>query len=642
MLKRGARALTRLGPQSDRGRLVVAGIVVVAYVAGFIPMYRFAGPDVLQLALALVMAVGYLLGFWPGLLAGLLSFPLNLLLLELVGANSWTILTAPGAMQSAVLVMVLGALLGGLRDVGEQMKRETSARKEEEEARRESEERYRIVAESASEAIFTVDELNRVVFANPAAESIFGYSISEVLGQDFSMLVPAPPNADGITTVAAMRWQHAEFAGRHKSGSEIPLEISFGQYSKDGRYSFTGIVRDITDRKRVESALREAKEAAERANGAKSEFLSRMSHELRTPLNAILGFGQLMEMDPLEGEQKESVEQILKAGRHLLSLINEVLDIARIEAGRLSMSPEPVKVDEVMQETWELIRPLAGQRSITLLGSLDGCGYYVIADRQRLKQVLLNFLSNAVKYNHEGGTVQLACSETGGVLRIEVTDSGSGIKPERMQQLFTPFERLGAEDSGIEGTGLGLALSKRLVEAMGGKIGVDTTPGVGSTFYVEFVVSEGPVERFDRIVELLEDEKKGEDEAAGPRQRTILYIEDNISNFKLIQRVLSYRPGVVLLAAMQGHIGLELAAQHLPDLILLDLNLPDMHGSEVLEQLRLNPLLAETPVVVISADATPGQIQRLMAGGARAYLTKPLDIRQFLELVDETLKAIEV
>src|SRR5688572_29292002 len=178
------------------------------------------------------------------------------------------------------------------------MKRETTARKEEEEARRESEERYRIVAESASEAIFTVDELNRVVFANPAAESIFGYSISEVLGQDFSMLVPAPPNADGITTVAAMRWQHAEFAGRHKSGSEIPLEISFGQYSKDGRYSFTGIVRDITDRKRVESALREAKEAAERANGAKSEFLSRMSHELRTPLNAILGFGQLMEMDP--------------------------------------------------------------------------------------------------------------------------------------------------------------------------------------------------------------------------------------------------------------------------------------------------------------------------------------------------------
>jgi PAS domain S-box-containing protein len=652
LFKRSARMVTRLGPQSDAARLIAAIAVLVAYVAGFIPLYHLAGTDVLQLALALVVAIGYLLGFWPGLLAGLLSFPLNALLLKLAGEDAWQVLTRPGSLQIAVLVLVLGAILGGLRDVGEQMKRELDARKEVEEARRESEERYRIVAESASEAIFTVDERSRIVFANPAAEIIFGYAIPEMLGQDFSVLVPdkngssgSPAGENGKGSIAAMRdrWQRGEFSGRHKSGGEIPLEISFGEYSKDGRHSYTGIVRDITERKQVEAALRDAKEAAERANGAKSEFLSRMSHELRTPLNAILGFGQLLEMDPLEGEQKESVEQILKAGRHLLTLINEVLDIARIEAGRLSMSPEPVKVDDLMKETWELVRPLASQRKITMGpgSSLDACGKYVIADRQRLKQVLLNFLSNAVKYNREGGSLEMACSEpVPGVLRIRVSDTGSGIPADRLPHMFIPFERLGAEETGIEGTGLGLALSKRLVEAMGAKIGVDTKVGVGSTFYVDFALAEGPVERFERISDTLPEDEQQEEKAA--KQRTILYIEDNISNFKLIQRVLSYRPGIGLLAAMQGHIGLELAAQHVPDLILLDLNLPDMHGSEVLEQLHENPKLRNIPVVVISADATPGQIQRLMTQGARAYLTKPLDIRQFLELVDETLKGLEV
>jgi PAS domain S-box-containing protein len=643
--------VTRLGPQSDVGRLFVAFAVVVAYIAGFIPLYRLAGTDVLQLSLGLVVALGYLLGFWPGLVAGLLTFPLNALLLNLAGDSGWAVQMRPSSLQIAVLVLVLGAILGGLRDVGEQMKRELEARKEVEEARRESEERYRIVAESASEAIFTVDEQSRIVFANPAAQSIFGYAIPEMLGQDFSVLVPdrngatGSPAANGKGSLAAMRdrWQRGEFWGRHKSGGEIPLEISFGEYSKDGRHSFTGIVRDITERKQVESALRDAKEAAERANGAKSEFLSRMSHELRTPLNAILGFGQLLEMDPLEGEQKESVEQILKAGRHLLTLINEVLDIARIEAGRLSMSPEPVMVDDLMKETWELVRPLASQRKITMGpgSTLDACGKYVIADRQRLKQVLLNLLSNAVKYNREGGSLEMACSETTpGVLRIRVSDTGLGIPADRLQHMFIPFERLGAEETGIEGTGLGLALSKRLVEAMGGKIGVDTKVGVGSTFYLDFAIAEGPVERFERISDVVAEGDTAEEKPV--KQRTILYIEDNISNFKLIQRVLSYRPGIGLLAAMQGHIGLELAAQHVPDLILLDLNLPDMHGSEVLEQLHENPKLREIPVVVISADATPGQIQRLMTQGARAYLTKPLDIRQFLELVDETLKGLEV
>src|SRR5438105_2684297 len=220
-LKRSAHVVTRLGPQSDVARLFVAVAVALAYVVGFIPLYRLAGTDVLQLALALVVAIGYLLGFWPGLLAGLLSFPLNALLLTVAGENAWSVLTRPGSLQMAVLVLVLGAILGGLRDVGDQMKRELEARREVEEARRESEERYRIVAESASEAIFTVDEQSRIVFANPAAASIFGYSIPEMLGQNFSVLVPDVASSNGNGPKSAVRAQRGEFAARHKNGAEI-------------------------------------------------------------------------------------------------------------------------------------------------------------------------------------------------------------------------------------------------------------------------------------------------------------------------------------------------------------------------------------------------------------------------------------
>jgi len=636
ILRWSARAVTSFGPQSDVARLAVAAASLVVYVGLFVALYHLAGLDVLELTPALVLAVSWLLGFWPGVITAALSFPLNGLLLLALGEAPLPILERPGTLQSAVLVLVLGAVLGGLRDVAEQIRREIEARKREERARRETEERYRIVAESASEAIFTIDDAGVVRYANPAARSIFGYEIEEMVGRPLRSLLPDMAG-DGSTPGGLLSEGRgaAELTGLHRSGQRIPVELSFGEFAVDGAHGYTGIVRDISDRKRVQEALTQAKEAAETANHAKSDFLSRMSHELRTPLNGILGFGQLLEMDPLPVEQRESVEQILKAGRHLLDLINEVLDIARIEAGRISLSPEPVRLDELVQEACDLVRPLVQQRSLVLdISAATAVPHHVIADRQRLKQVLLNLLSNAVKYNRDGGRITLVAAVASEMLELTVADTGIGIPAERLDDLFTPFERLGADDTPVEGTGLGLALSRRLVEAMGGRIQVRSRVGVGSEFTISFVLTDDPDQRLDAL-ELTESAE--ERVVAGGPGRTILYVEDNISNFKLMERILAGRPGVRLLAAMQGHLGLELAGQHHPDLILLDLDLPDMHGSDVLEALRQDPALRHIPVVVISADATPGQIQRLLQGGARDYLTKPLDVKRFLEVLDAML-----
>ena len=377
--------------------------------------------------------------------------------------------------------------------------------------------------------------------------------------------------------------------------------------------------------------LEQARHAADHASQAKSEFLSRMSHELRTPLNAVLGFAQLLQMDALSEEQRESVGHIDKGGRHLLGLINEVLDIARIEAGRLAISLEPVPVQLLVQESLDLIAPLAAAEHIQLDGNLAGTPErHVQADRQRLKQVLLNLLSNAVKYNRKGGAVTLSYDETPtGRLRISVTDTGPGIAPEKMERLFTPFERLDVDQTGVEGSGLGLALSKRLAEAMGGTLGVESSVGRGSTFWVEMPLVEDWVRQLDGsdAVPALVD--------ASRRAHVVLYVEDNLSNLKLVERLVAQRPGVRIVPAMQGRLGLDLAREHLPHLILLDLHLPDMPGEEFLLRLRAMPETREIPVVVISADATPGQTDRLLASGARGYLTKPLEVKKFLALLDE-------
>ena len=400
--------------------------------------------------------------------------------------------------------------------------------------------------------------------------------------------------------------------------------------------TFEELGRSHDELTRANDGLQRARAEAERANRAKSEFLSRMSHELRTPLNAIMGFGELLETADLEPDERDSAGQIVAAGRHLLGLVNEVLDIGRIDAGELALSLEPVRVGEIATETMNLIQPLADERSVKVTDELDVRGPSVMADRGRLRQVLLNLLSNAVKYNREAGSVTVRCVEgSEGAQRIEITDTGTGISRENLDRLFAPFDRIGAEqDSDVEGAGLGLALSRRLVEAMGGTLGVDSTVGVGSTFWVELPApgsaeAEGPDGARD-------PEKRAP--ATQHKRATVIYIDDNASNVSLVKRILGRRPAIELVTATRGKLGLDLARQLRPDMILLDLNLPDIPGEEVLKQLRSGgPGTSAIPVVIVTADASASQAERLLSLGASDYITKPFGIQDLLRTIDATI-----
>ena len=520
---------------------------------------------------------------------------------------------------------------------------DVTERKQTEDTLREQKATLQAIFESSPDSITFTGLDGTVWFASPAIKEVLGYNpedpqardtLDNVHPEDRERFAQALQGAAASGEVKEIRHRRL-----HASGEWVIIESRLRRMTDaEGRPSGVLVVsRNVTEQVQVDEALRLAKVEADRANQAKSEFLSRMSHELRTPLNAILGFAQLLEMDALDAAQRESVNHILYGGRHLLELINEVLDIARIESGRLAISPEPTPVKDVVQESLDLIAPLAVKDEVHLDDQLsDGQDWHIQADRQRLQQILLNLLSNGVKYNRKGGTVAVSCEEIPeGRLRIKVTDTGPGIPSDRLERLFAPFERLGRGQVGAEGTGLGLALSKHLAEAMGGAVGVESTVGLGSTFWVEFPLAEAPVERLVRLEALPAPAER----AASSRTRVVLYIEDNLSNLKLIEHLLSRGPKVRLLPAMQGRLGLDLAREHRPELILLDLHLPDMPGDEVLRQLRAAPETRHIPVIIISADATSGQIDRLLAAGARAYLTKPLDIQKLLVLLDETLRA---
>ena len=380
-----------------------------------------------------------------------------------------------------------------------------------------------------------------------------------------------------------------------------------------------------------------AMEEARSANYAKSAFLSSMSHELRTPLNAILGFAQILSSDRLPStleQKKEFAGHILKSGRHLLTLINEILDLAKVESGTVSLSLEPVGLHAILQECRDMIAPLASQRGIGMAFP-EACTLNVLADRTRLKQILLNLLSNALKYNRQHGDVAIDCApRPGGLVRISVRDTGSGLDNEQVALLFQPFNRLGQEGGTEEGSGIGLVVTKRLVELMDGSIGVASVPGEGSTFWIELRAAES-------LPSLAPPGQPRPDLAGALLDNsapvTLLYVEDNPANLTLVEEIVRYCPQLQLLTARDGRLGVEMARSHLPQLILMDINLPHINGTDALQLLRADPRTAHIPVIALTANAMPGDVERSMAMGFYRYLTKPINLEEFTEAINSTL-----
>lgn len=501
---------------------------------------------------------------------------------------------------------------------------------------------FKHIIENVADCVITIDSVGAIRSFNPAAERLFGYSAAEVINSNVKLLMPEPYHSEHDQYLARhMAGQPAgiigkqvELPGKHKDGTVFLMGLTITAMEIDNAKNFVGILRDISERKQYEQEIIAAKDEAERANSAKSEFLSGMSHELRTPMNAILGFGQLLEIDDmLSEEQADYVSEILKAGRHLLELINEVLDLAKIESGKINLSLEPLHCAELVAECLALHKPIAQMQGITLNDAAIGC-YMVRADRTRLKQVLLNLLSNAIKYNRPQGEVSVRVSAHHGLVRFSVSDTGNGIPVARQHELFQPFSRLDAEGSEIEGTGIGLTICRRLIEMMGGIIGVESGEGQGSVFWIELpeVVSDTGARNHVEEQAMTVGAK-----SVSERRYTVLYIEDNPANLRLVAQILSRNPKVQLITAHTPELGLELASVRHPDLILLDINLPDMDGYQVLSVLRSLDSVKKTPVVAISANATPRDIDRGMAAGFNDYITKPINVMHFLEAVDRLL-----
>jgi PAS domain S-box-containing protein len=477
-----------------------------------------------------------------------------------------------------------------------------------------------------------------IAYWNSAAESVYGWTAEEAVGAVASDLLrselPLPREQIVKLMRESGRWE-AEIGQVAKDGRHLWVSVRWAlQLDRAGRGDVVlEINRDITRERQDAAELRRARDQAEKASLAKSEYLSRMSHELRTPLTAILGYSDLLELRDPRDDQLEAVGAIQEASSHLLSLVNDVLDIARIESGRDLVAPEPVSVAATIEECLRLVAPAARARNVTISSDIAGIAdANVEADRQRLVQALLNLVSNAVKYCGDGATVEVRAEALDNTrLRLAVVDNGPGLTVEQQQRLFQPFERLGAERTTTPGTGLGLALTKKLVETMGGEIGVDSTPGVGSSFWIVLeraaldVVPSKPATRPPSL------------ERPGAEKHTVLYVEDNLATISLMEEVFRMRPSITLISAMQGSMALDLARQHKPALIILDLHLPDVSGEGVLRQLLADPQTARIPVVMFSADATERQIKRLLELGARAYLVKPAKVAEFLSMLDEVL-----
>ena len=510
----------------------------------------------------------------------------------------------------------------------------------------------RSLIESNIDALMTTDPLGIITDVNKQMEALTGCTRDELIGAPFKNYFTDPERAEAAIKLVLSQKKVTDYELTARARDGKKTEVSYNAttfYDRDRTLQgVLAVARDVTERKRNEQALQEtnielesAKSAAEEANLAKSDFLSSMSHELRSPLNAILGFAQLMELaSPLPTDsQKESIAQILQAGWHLLKLINEILDLSVIESGKVSLSTESVSLAEVMPECQAMMEPQAQQRGISVTFPRFDNPFFVSADRTRLKQIVINLLSNAIKYNKERGTVVVDCTtSTPGFTRISVKDTGGGLSPEKLAQLFQPFNRLGQEAGGVAGTGIGLVVTKRLAELMGGVLGVESTAGEGSVFWCELiscaapqlVVESGEAATFD-----------GPPVPAGARPRTLLYVEDNPANMKLVEQLIARRPDMRLLTAVNGALGIEVARTTQPTVILMDINLPGISGVEALKVLRVDPATAHIPVVALSANAMPRDIETGLDAGFFRYLTKPIKIKEFMDTLNTALEFAE-
>ena len=516
------------------------------------------------------------------------------------------------------------------------------------------------ILNSPNFSIIATDEKGIIQLFNIGAERMLGYLAAEVVNKinpsdihdpqevmaraqalSLELATPITPGFEALAFKASRGIEDSyELTYIRKDGSRFPAIVSITALRDDydDIIGYLLIGADNSVRKQVEAELINARAAAEKANLAKSDFLSSMSHELRSPLNAILGFAQLMESgSPLPTPvQKASIDQILQAGWYLLDLINEILDLALIESGRLSMSQEPMSLVDVILECQAMIEPQAKKSGIRMSFPQFKLPYFVKADRTRVKQVLINLLSNAIKYNRTGGAVDVTCNATNGrSIRISVRDTGEGLPPEKLAQLFQPFNRLGQEASAEEGTGIGLVVSKRLVELMGGEIGVESTVGVGSIFWIELNVAAEPQPGVGSHEPLAPIQTRA---ARGAALRTLLYVEDNRANMQLVEQLIARRPDMRLLIAGDGTRGIALARTHQPEVILMDINLPGISGIQALKILRADPATAHIPVLAISANAMPHDIKKGLAAGFFHYLTKPIKVNEFMKALDMALE----
>lgn len=500
--------------------------------------------------------------------------------------------------------------------------------------------RLKAVIASVGDGLCLLDADHRVLLANPECLRLLRVDEAELLGENFPTFVGVDC-AEGLlhrTLPDSGPYRVEDAFFNRKDGGSLPVSFVVNPVSSAGERPGSVVVfRDTTLQRQNEQALRAARDSAQKANQAKSEFLSRMSHELRTPMNSILGFAQLLELDdesPLSVDQRDSLDHILRGGRHLLELINEVLDLARIESGRLEVSLEAIDTGPLLDECLDLIRPLANERAIEvapLPASLEGLS--VRGDYTRLKQVFINLLSNAVKYNRRGGRVSvLVAAGAAGHRRIGIADTGPGISENQIAAIFEPFGRLASNEE-VEGTGIGLTITRRLMDLMGGSVEVESEVGKGSVFWVELVG-----EALRDTDEL--DETPVQIDATPEHQDTVLYIEDNPANLQLVKIILRRRPGIRLISAERAEPGIELAKTHQPSLILMDINLPGIDGFGALAAIREVQSLSHIPVIAVSANAMPRDIQRAEEAGFDGYLTKPLDVNLFLTTVDETLARI--